>query len=86
VVRPAEQTIHAVVFKDAHSDQWVAMSLEYDITTQGDSEDHAVTMLREAIQLYLDELGNEEAQLLHQSIEGEPRIHRIAINATPVLP
>ena len=49
----AKQQIHAVIFKDAGSDQWVAVCLEYDVTTQGDSEEHAKSMLQEAVELNL---------------------------------
>ena len=48
-----EQTLHAVIYKDAESDQWVALCLEYDIATQGDSEEHALEMIQEAVELHL---------------------------------
>ena len=81
----AEQRIHAVVFKDAESDLWVALSLEYNVTTQGDSEEHAKAMLREAVELYLSATPPEELEVLYQPIEGEPRLHLLLIHAPSLL-
>ncbi len=81
----AKQTIHAVVFKDAESDQWVAICLEYDVTTQGDSEEHAKAMLREAVALYLEDIAVEEQEMLYQPIEGEVQIHRLTVDAPSLL-
>lgn len=77
--------IHAVIFKDAESDQWVALCLEYDVTTQGDSEEHAKAMLQEAVELYLEDAGVEEREMLYQPIEGEPRVHTLTVNAPSLL-
>jgi len=77
--------IHAVIFKDAGSDQWVAVCLEYDVTTQGDSEEHAKAMLQEAVELYLEDAGAEERELLYQPIEGEPRMHILTVDAPSLL-
>ena len=81
----AKQQIHAVIFKDADSDQWVAMCLEYDVTTQGDNEEHAKAMLREAVEIYLEDAGSEEREMLYQPIEGEPRMHTLLVNAPSLL-
>lgn len=80
-----KQRIHAVIFKDADSDQWVALCLEYDVTTQGDSEEHAKAMLREAVELYLEDASAEERELLFQPIEDEPRVHVLTIDAPSLL-
>lgn len=81
MVGMAQQTIHAVIFKDAASDQWVARCLEYDGVTQGDSEEYALVMLKEAVELHLEDLSKEELAALEQPVEGEPRLHRLPINA-----
>ncbi len=81
----SKQNIHAVIYKDAESDQWVAVCLEYEVTTQGDSEEHAKEMMKEAVELYLEEMGKEELELLYQAIEGEPRIHELSIHAPAIL-
>ena len=80
-----EQKIHAVIYKDAQSDQWVAICLEYDVASQGDSEEHAKEMIKEAVELYLEDLGEEEFELLYQPIEDAPRIHELSVRATSLL-
>ncbi|MCH7565799.1 MAG: type II toxin-antitoxin system HicB family antitoxin [Gemmatimonadetes bacterium] len=81
----SKQNIHAVIYKDAESDQWVAVCLEYEVTTQGDSEEHAKEMMKEAVELYLEDIGREEYELLYQAIEGEPRIHELSVHALAIL-
>ena len=81
----SSQTIHAVVFKDADSDQWVAVCLELNVVTQGDSEEHAKNMIREAVELHLEDLTNDEIDLVYQPIEGDPRVHELSINAPSLL-
>lgn len=81
----AEQKIHAVVFKDADSDQWVALCLEYDVATQGDSEEHAKEMLKEAVELYLEDASRTELEALYQRIEGAPRLHELSVHAPSLL-
>ncbi len=80
-----EQKIHAVIYKDADSDQWVAVCLEYDVTTQGDSEEHAKEMIKEAVELYLEETGKEDLEMLYQAIEGAPHVHRLSVGAPSLL-
>ena len=80
-----KQNIHAAIFKDAASDQWVAVCLEYDIVTQGDSEEHARKMIKEAVELYLEEVDKDELEVTYQPIEGAPTIHELAIDAPSLL-
>jgi predicted RNase H-like HicB family nuclease len=80
-----DQNVHAVVFKDAGSDQWVAICLEYDIVTQGDNEEHAKAMLKEAIELHIEEMTAAEREALYQPIEGEPKVHMISVDVSSVL-
>ncbi len=79
------QTIHAVVFKDAESDQWVAVCLELNVATQGDSEDHAKKMIREAVELHLEDMTQDELELVYQPIDGDPRVHELSIHAPSLL-
>ena len=79
------QTVHAVIYKDADSDQWVAICLEYNVASQGDSEEHAKAMIKEAVELYLEDLDAEELEILYQSIEGEPHVHEVSVNAPSLL-
>ncbi|MBM2826882.1 MAG: HicB like antitoxin of bacterial toxin-antitoxin system [Dehalococcoidia bacterium] len=85
MVEVAQQEVHAVIFKDAESDQWLAMCLEYDVVTQGDSEEHAKAMIQEAVELYLEDIPEHEREALYQAIEGEPRLHRLPVNAPSLL-
>ena len=79
------QTIHAVVFKDAESDQWVAVCLELNVVTQGDSEEHAKKMIKEAVELHLEDMPSDELELVYQPIDGDTRVHELPINAPPLL-
>ena len=80
-----KQKIHAAVFKDAESDQWVAVCLEIDVVTQGNSEEHALEMIREAVELHLEDMTSQEIEDLYQPIEGQPRVHEVLIDAPTVL-
>ena len=79
------QKIHAVIYKDADSDQWVAICLEYNVASQGDSEQHAKEMIKEAVELHLEDLDQEDFEVLYQAIEGMPRIHELTVNAPSLL-
>ena len=81
----SEQTIHAVIYKDADSDQWVAVCLEYNVASQGDSEEHAKEMIKEAVELHLEDVSKEDLEILFQPIQGEPRVHRLSVNAPSLL-
>ena len=81
----AQQTVHAVIYKDADSDQWVAVCLEFDVASQGDSEEHALKMIREAVELHIEDMSAEEIEAFHQEIEGEPRMHEVSIHAPSLL-
>ena len=80
-----KQIIHAVVFKSGETDNWVAVCLEYDVVTQGDSESHAVEMIREAVELYLEGLSKDDFEVIHQTVAGEPRVHEVSISAPALL-
>jgi len=81
----SEQVVHAVIFKDAESDQWVAVCLEYDVVTQGDSEEHAKEMIREAVELHVEDMTKEELETLYQPVEGQPQVHTLSIHAPAIL-
>jgi predicted RNase H-like HicB family nuclease len=81
----SEQTIHAVIYKDADSDQWVAVCLEYNVASQGDTEEDAREMIKEAVELYLEDASPKELEVLWQRIEGTPKVHELSINASSLL-
>ena len=76
----SKQEVHVVVYKDADSDQWVVECLEYGVATQGDSVEHALAMIKEAVELHLED--REKADLdFYQPVEGTPEVHTITIDA-----
>jgi predicted RNase H-like HicB family nuclease len=81
----SSQTIHGIIYRDAESDQWVAQCIEYDVVTHGDSEDDARAMLKEAVELYLADAGENELELFYQRVQGPVAVHEIAIDAPTLL-
>ena len=81
----SEQKVHAAIFKDADGDQWVAVCLECNVTTQGDNEEHAKAMIKEAVEPYLEDLDNDDLEILYEAIEGEPRVHELSVDAPSLL-
>jgi predicted RNase H-like HicB family nuclease len=79
------QQVHAVIYKDADSDQWVAVCLECNVASHGDSEEDAKRMIKEAVELYLEDASREEIEMLWQPIEGSPRVHDLVVNAPSLL-
>ena len=80
-----KQTIHGIIYKDAASNQWVAQCVEYEVVTQGDNEEDAKAMLREAVQLYLESASEKEIELFYQPVEGNVRVHELTIDAPTLL-
>lgn len=76
-----EQKIHVVTFKSGESDEWLAVCLEPDVVTQGDSKEHALEMIREAVELHIEDMNQGDLDALYQPIEGEPSLHEVLINA-----
>lgn len=79
------QTVHVVVYKDAQDDIWLATCLEYGITTQGKSPEHAEEMIKEALELSLEDRPREDIEAVFQPIDGEPIVRTITINAPTLL-
>jgi predicted RNase H-like HicB family nuclease len=80
-----KQEIHAVIFKDAGSDQWVAMCLEYDVVTQADNASHAREMIKEAVDLYLGDADPKDLEVLYQEIEGDVIVDTVTVDAPTLL-
>ena len=81
----AKKTLHAVIYKDAGSDQWVAVCLELDVSTQGDNEEHAKRVLKDAVELHLEDMPRDDLDMLFQPIEGDPKLHTISVSAPALL-
>jgi predicted RNase H-like HicB family nuclease len=80
-----QQAVHAVIYKDEESDAWVALCLEYDLATQGDSEEHALAMIEEAVELHLEDMTREQIEELYIPVGSEPVIRKFSIRAPALL-
>jgi predicted RNase H-like HicB family nuclease len=79
------EDIHAVVFEDPVSHQWIGMCLEYDVVTQGDSEDHAVAMVKEAVELLMAGESPQAMKEARQPVAGTPVVRRVRVHAPALL-
>jgi predicted RNase H-like HicB family nuclease len=77
----AQREIHAVVFHDRETDQWVALCLEYHVVTQGRSAEDAFEMIREAVELHLECADPYELEAEYQEVDGVPEIRKLIIDA-----
>ena len=50
------KTVHVILTEE--DGIWVAQSIEFDVASQGDSEEEAVRNWQEACRIYLEELGH----------------------------
>ena len=80
-----KQTVHAVIYKDAGSDQWVAHCIEYDVATQGDTEQHALAMIKEAVELHLEDRDLADERLFYQPVEGKVSVCEVVVDAPTLL-
>jgi predicted RNase H-like HicB family nuclease len=80
-----KETVHTVVFKSGDSENWVAICLEYDVVTEGDTEAHAIEMIREAVELHLENWTKDDFEVLHQTVDGEPKVYEVSISAPALL-
>ncbi len=42
-------------------------------------------MIKEAIELHLEDLSKDDFEVLYQPIEGAPRVHRLTVHAPSLL-
>jgi predicted RNase H-like HicB family nuclease len=75
----AKQKVHVVVFKEG--DDWVANCLEYDVASQGDSEEHALAMIREAVELHIEDLTPEDLERIYIPVDSTPVVRELTIRA-----
>ena len=80
----ATKRVHVLVFKDPESEQWAVECLEYGVASQGDSLEHALEMIKEAVQLHLEDRDENDLDY-YQPVEGTPEIHTITIDAPSLL-
>ena len=79
----AEQGVHVVLWRDG--DHWVAWCLEYDVASQGDSEEHAMEMIHEAVELHIEDMTAEELERAFIPVDSEPLVREMTIRAPALL-
>jgi predicted RNase H-like HicB family nuclease len=78
-----QQKVHVVLWQDG--DQWVAWCLEYDVASQGNSEQHAMEMIQEAVELYIEDMTREELEEEFIPVESTPVVREMTIRAPAIL-
>ena len=80
-----QQSVHAIIYKDLHSDQWVVLCLEYNVASVGDSVEHALEMIQEAVELHLEDMTKEEIERIYIPVGSEPVVRKFDIRAPALL-
>jgi predicted RNase H-like HicB family nuclease len=79
----SEQKVHIVLWKEG--DDWVAWCLEFDVASQGESEEHALAMIREAVELHTEDMSGEELERIYIPVDSSPIVREINVSAPAVL-
>ncbi len=79
----AEQKVHIVLWKEG--DGWVAWCLEYDVASQGDTEEHALAMIREAVELHVEDMSREALEKASIPVDSTPIVREITVRAPSLL-
>ena len=77
--------LHAVIYKGQASGDWVAFCVEYDIATQGDSPEHALEMIQEAVELHMEDISRKELDQIDNEVGSEPVIKTFSVRAPAIL-
>jgi len=80
-----KKDLHAVIYKAQESDQWVVFCVEYDIASQGDSPEHALEMIQEAVELHFDGITKEQIEHIDNEVGSEPVIKTFSIRGPALL-
>ena len=78
-----EQRVHIVLWKEG--DDWVAWCLEFDVASQGESEEHALAMIREAVELHIEDMSKEDLERIFIPVDSTPIVREINVRAPAVL-
>ena len=79
----AQQKVHVVLWREG--EQWVVWCLEYDVASQGDSEEHALAMIQEAVELHIEDMTREDLERVSIPVDSTPIVREINIRAPTVL-
>jgi len=80
-----KQKVHVIIYRDAEGDQWVAHCLEYDVTTQGDNEEHALAMIKEAVELHIEDMTTAELERIYVPVDSMPVVKELVVRAPTLL-
>jgi len=80
-----KKELHAVIYKGSASDQWVAFCVEYDIASQGNSPEHALEMIQEAVEGHFEVASEEAIGQIDNEVGSEPVIKKFSIRAPALL-
>ena len=78
-----QQKVHVVLWQDGG--QWVAWCLEYDVASQGNSEQHAMEMIQEAVELHIEDMTPEELEAEFIPVESTPAVREMTIRVPAIL-
>ena len=77
------QKVHIVLFREG--DDWVADCIEYSVASQGVSEEHAMAMIQEAVELHVEDLNPEELERIYVPVDSTPVVRELIIRAPSLL-
>ena len=77
----SQKQFHAVIYKAREGDDWVAYCVEYDIASQGDSPEHALEMIQEAVEFHLEDITKEQLENIDNAVGSEPVIKTFSVRA-----
>jgi predicted RNase H-like HicB family nuclease len=77
----AQRELHGVIYRGLASGDWVAFCVEYDISSQGDSPEHALEMLAEAVEGHFEVASPEAIESIDNEVGSEPVIKKFSIHA-----
>lgn len=78
-----QQKVHVVLWREG--DQWVAWCLEYDVASQGVSEEDAMAMIQEAVELQIEDMSQEELESAFIPVDSMPVVREMTICAPAIL-
>ena len=70
MVDTGKQKVHVILFKEG--DDWVADCIEYGVASQGASEEHAMAMIQEAVELHIEDMNPEELERIYIPVDSTP--------------
>ena len=78
-----KQQVHVILFREG--DDWVAKCIEYGVASQGDSEEQAMAMIQEAVELHIEDMTPEELERIYIPVDSTPLVRELTIRAPSLL-